>query len=36
LLLQTPGVYFIWYGNWSGNTAMSILPDLATNIGANP
>lgn len=21
-------VYFIWYGNWSGNTATSILPDF--------
>ena len=36
LLLQTPGVYYIWYGNWSGNTALSILPDLATNIGGSP
>ena len=21
-------VYFIWYGNWTGNTALQILPDL--------
>ena len=35
LLLQTPGVYYIWYGSWGGNTAMSILPDLASNIGGS-
>jgi hypothetical protein len=27
------GVYYIWYGNWAGNTATSILPDLITGIG---
>jgi hypothetical protein len=36
VLLQTPGVYFIWYGDWNGNTALSILPDLASNIGGSP
>jgi hypothetical protein len=29
-------VYYIWYGNWSGNTAVSILEDLAKNIGGSP
>jgi hypothetical protein len=29
-------VYYIWYGNWSGNTAMQILTDLANNIGGSP
>jgi hypothetical protein len=29
-------VYFIWYGNWSGNTASTILPDWAHNIGGSP
>jgi hypothetical protein len=29
-------VYFIWYGNWSGNTATTILPDLASHIGGSP
>src|SRR5438876_3556921 len=24
--------YYIWYGNWTGNTAISILTDLAQNI----
>lgn len=29
-------IYFIWYGNWSGNTAMTILPNLANSIGGSP
>jgi hypothetical protein len=29
-------VYYIWYGNWAGNTATSILTDLASNIGGSP
>jgi len=29
-------VYYIWYGNWAGNTAQSILPDLASHIGGSP
>jgi hypothetical protein len=32
LLLGTTSVYYIWYGNWSGNTATTILTDLAGNI----
>jgi hypothetical protein len=28
-------MYYIWYGNWSGNTATSILADFATNIGSS-
>ena len=27
--------YYIWYGNWSGNSATSILTDLANNIGGS-
>ncbi len=27
--------YYIWYGNWAGNTALSILPDLANSIGGS-
>src|SRR5690348_15653312 len=30
-----PNVYYIWYGNWSGNTAINILTTLAQNIGAS-
>jgi hypothetical protein len=29
-------VYYIWYGNWTGNTATTILTDLAKNIGGSP
>ena len=34
-LLETTasiGLYYIWYGNWSGNTATTILTDLASAI----
>src|SRR5438132_14432001 len=36
LILGTTNVYYIWYGNWSGNSATTILTDLATNIGGSP
>ena len=36
VILNTTHMYYIWYGNWSGNTAPSILPDLANNIGGSP
>jgi hypothetical protein len=42
LLLGTPNVYYIWYGNWNqagtdNNAAgQSILTDLANNIGGSP
>jgi len=36
VMLGTVNTYFIWYGNWSGNTATSILADLASNIGGSP
>ena len=36
VILGTTNVYYIWYGNWSGNTASTILTDLATNIGGSP
>ncbi len=29
-------VYYIWYGNWTGNTATPILEDLARNVGGSP
>src|SRR5439155_458117 len=28
--------YYIWYGNWSGNTATKILPSFAQSIGGSP
>ena len=36
LMLGTTNVYYIWYGSWSGNSAMTILTDLAQNIGGSP
>ncbi len=36
LILGTAHVYYIWYGNWLNNTATSILPDFAQNIGGSP
>jgi len=39
LMLGTPNVYYIWYGNWStasGADATAILTDLASNIGGSP
>lgn len=36
VILNTTGIYYIWYGNWSGNTAVTILTDLANSIGGSP
>ena len=36
VMLGTPDVYYIWYGNWSGNTATTILPDFMANLGGSP
>ncbi len=35
LILGTTNMYYIWYGNWSGNSATMILPDFASNIGGS-
>ena len=35
VMLGTTNVYYIWYGNWSGNSANSILTNLASNIGGS-
>lgn len=32
----TVNIYYIWYGNWSGNSAPQILGDWASNIGNSP
>src|SRR4029079_14814403 len=29
-------VYYIWYGNWGGNSANTILENFAKNIGGSP
>lgn len=36
VMLGTPNVYYIWYGNWSGNSATTILPDFASHLGGSP
>src|SRR5207253_2297618 len=36
VILGTTNVYYIWYGNWSGNDATSILSDLGKTIGGSP
>ena len=35
IMVGTVKLYYIWYGNWSGNTAPAILGDLALNIGGS-
>jgi len=36
VILGTTNVYYIWYGNWSGNTATSILSDLIPGMNGSP
>ena len=36
VMLGTTNVYVIWYGNWSNNTATTIIPDLFNSIGGSP
>jgi hypothetical protein len=36
VLVSGVNVYYIWYGNWSGNTADTILTNLAQHIGGSP
>lgn len=36
VLLGTTNVYYIWYGDWSNNTAVSILDNLAASLGGSP
>src|SRR5215212_3157530 len=35
VILGTTKMYYIWYGNWSGNAAVNILTDFANNIGGS-
>jgi hypothetical protein len=35
VILGTVNVYFIWYGDWTNNTATKILTDLAGGIGGS-
>lgn len=36
LITSGTNMYYIWYGNWSNNTATTILTDFAKNIGGSP
>jgi hypothetical protein len=36
IMLGTTHIYYIWYGNWGGNSAVNILTDLAGSIGGSP
>ncbi|HET9209507.1 MAG TPA: hypothetical protein VFR03_03880 [Thermoanaerobaculia bacterium] len=36
VMLGTVNMYYIWYGDWSGNSAVDILSDLAESIGGTP
>lgn len=36
VMTGTPSIHYIWYGNWSGNTATTILTDLANGLGGSP
>src|SRR4030095_342181 len=36
VMTGTVKIYYIWYGNWSGNTAPVILENLAQSIGGSP
>src|SRR5258706_13715479 len=36
VMLGSVNVHYIWYGNWSGNSATSILTNLAQGIGGSP
>lgn len=35
VMLGTVNAYFLWYGNWTGNTAQPILTDFITNLGGS-
>ncbi len=36
VMTGTVNIYYIWYGNWSGNSAGTILTNLGNNIGGSP
>jgi hypothetical protein len=36
VMLGPHNVYFIWYGNWSGDTTTTILPDFITGLNGSP
>jgi len=36
IMLNPHNVYFIWYGNWTGNTATTILPAFISGLSGSP
>ena len=36
LIMRTHHVYLIWYGNWTGNSALTLLPDLIMGLDSSP
>jgi hypothetical protein len=36
VMLGTNHIYYVWYGSWSGNSATTILDDMARHIGGTP
>jgi len=36
VMLGNTNIHYIWYGNWAGNSATTILTDFAQNIGGSP
>lgn len=36
VMVSGVNIYYIWYGNWSGNSATTILTDFANSIGGSP
>ncbi|HET9789728.1 MAG TPA: hypothetical protein VFR08_00340 [Candidatus Angelobacter sp.] len=36
VMLTPHNVYYVWYGNWSGNSALTILPSLALGLNGSP
>ena len=36
VLVGTKNIYLIWYGNWSGNSATTIIPNFVSSIGGSP
>jgi hypothetical protein len=36
VMTGTVNVHYIWYGNWSGNSATTILTNLAQSLGGSP
>jgi hypothetical protein len=36
VITGTADFYYIWYGAWGSNSALTILPDLASHLGGSP